>query len=428
MTPKTEEFKAAMSIVREQIAAAKRRGTHRGFIDYHGCISVTKEFISILEGAGKSAERGEFTYAYSVSALVLVNLAKLAGSADDSAGGITDARGYVDDVLEKVCSGVSYSSTDAEFIFLQSIKDSQNKAFDGWDEFAYDLLRPTARLATPKNVGKLYAALDEFSAKLSKKAYSSWYLECDSLVRLQAVTAVDGDAAAERFIVGNLKYDGVRRVAIQRAVGKGDYAAAEMLCIDKINSTDLDYHWTREWYDRLFDIYRKKGDKNKQSDLAEDLLLNKRDTKYYNILKQLLIEQGEWGARYPYLLERLGQSMMYHAYLGILSKENETRRMLAVFQSYPSCVFDYGKQMSAAFPQETFALCLDEIRKQAAEADNRIKYKKVCNLVKKLYEFGGISEAQNIISEMISKYPRRPAMLEELNGLSLKMQKFGLKG
>lgn len=169
MTPKTEEFKAAMSIVRERIAAAKRRETHRGFIDNRGCISVTNEFISILGGAGKSAERGEFTYAYSVAALVLVNLAKLAGSADDSAGGITDARGYVDDVLEKVCSGVSYSSTDAEFIFLQSIKDSQNKAFDGWDEFAYDLLRPTARLATPKNVGKLYAALDEFSAKLSKR-------------------------------------------------------------------------------------------------------------------------------------------------------------------------------------------------------------------------------------------------------------------
>jgi len=422
MTPKTEEFKAAMSIVRERIAAAKRRGTHSGFIDYSGCISVTNEYISILEGAGKSAERGEFTFAYSVAALILVNLAKLAGSADDSAGGITDARNYVDDVLEKVCSGVSCSSTDAEFIFLQSIKDSQNKAFDGWDEFAYDLLLPTARLATEKNVDKLYTALNELSVKLSKKSYSSWYLECDCLVRLAAITVVDGDTAAERFIIGNLKYDGVRRIAIQRAVGKADYASSETLCLDKINAADRDYHWVQEWYDRLFDIYLKMGDKGKQSDLAMELLFNKRDTKYYDILKQLLIENGKWEAEYPYLLERLSQSLMYYELLSILSKENETRRMLAVLQSYPCSVFNYGKQMSAAFPQETYALCLDEIRRQAAEVHNRIEYKQVCAFVKKLYEFGGVAETQRIISEMISKYPHRPAMLEELNGLAVKMQ------
>ena len=38
MTPKSEEFKAGMSIVRKRIAAIKQHGTHKGFIDYHGCI------------------------------------------------------------------------------------------------------------------------------------------------------------------------------------------------------------------------------------------------------------------------------------------------------------------------------------------------------------------------------------------------------
>lgn len=89
MIIKSEEIKIAMFAIRDRIAEAKRRGTHRGFIDYEGCLTVCHELIDILEDAEKAAERGECAYAYSVAALILVNCAKLASYADDSAGGIT---------------------------------------------------------------------------------------------------------------------------------------------------------------------------------------------------------------------------------------------------------------------------------------------------------------------------------------------------
>lgn len=423
MTPKSEQYKTAISSVRERIAAAKRNGTHSGFIDYSGCISVCSEFITILGEAGIAAQCGDCTYAYSVAALILINLAKLASSADDSAGGITDTQGYAEDVLEKVCSGVEYGSAEAEYIFLQSIKDGRNKAFDGWDEFVYDILKITARLATAKNVMKLYAILDEFKIKISRADHSSWHLESDCLVRLAAITAVDGIEIADQFMNDNLRYDGIRRIAIQNSIGKNDYTYAEKLCLDKINASDRDYHWTREWYNMLFDVYLKTGEKDKQAVLAEDLLVNKKDTKYYAVLKNLLTEKGKWEAEYPSLLERLGQNLPYHQYLEILSTEGETRRLLDVLRIHPSSVFDYGKRLSAEFPKETYELCLDEIRKQTAEADNRIKYKKVCGIIKKLFEFGGITETVSVIGELKEKYPRRPAMLEELDFLAAKLAK-----
>ena len=414
MTPRSEEFKAAISAIRERIATAKRRAMHSGMIEYYGCIAVTNEWIHILEEAGKSAEHGEHTFAYSVAALIQINLAKLASSADDSAGGITDARSYVDDVLGKVCSGVDYGSADAEFIFLQAIKDSQNKAFNGWDEFAYDLLQPIARLATAKTVGKLYAVLDEFNVKLSRKEYYSWHLESDCLARLAAITAVDGAEAAGKFIDSNLKYDGVRRIAIRNANESGNYARAEQLCRDKVNSSERDYHWTKEWYTLLFEVYERAGDNEKQAELAEDLLVGKWDTHYYAVLKRLLTEKGAWDAKYPTLLAALGSSMPYNSYMYVLSKENETRKLLEEVKKHPNCVFDYGKQLAAEYPSETYAICLDEIRKRAAEADNRIKYRKVCGIIKKLYGFGGVAEADGVIAELKEKYPRRLAMIEEL--------------
>lgn len=423
MTPKSEEFKTAMSAVRERIAAAKRRGTRKGFIDYHGCVAVCNELIAILEDAGTATQRGNCQYAYSVAALILVNCAKLAGSADDSAGGITETRGYVMDVLKKACAGVEHGSAEGDFIFLQSLKDSRNKAFDGWDEFAYDLLLSTAGLATAKNVTKLYAALDELDAKLSRKEYSSWHLESDRLVRLAAITAIDGEQAAEEFISTNIQYDGIRSIAIRNALDKGNFNRAESLCRDKINSTDRSYHWTREWYDMLFEIYEKSEDKKQQAQLAQDLLINKHDTKYYPILKQLLTEKGLWETEYPSLLVKLAQNMPYNMYMGILSKEGETQRLLEQLITHPSEVFTYGKQLSRDFPAETYALCLDEIRKQAAEADNRIKYKQVCGNIKKLFDYGGNNVVSRIIEELKAKYPRRPAMIEELDWLAVRLAK-----
>ena len=314
-------------------------------------------------------------------------------------------------------------SAAAEFIFLQSLKDSRNKAFDGWDEFAYDLLLSTAGLATAKNVNKLYAALDELDAKLSRKEYSSWHLESDCLVRLAAITAIEGEQASEKFVSNNIQYDGIRRIAIRNSLDKNDFDSAERLCRDKISSTDRGYHWTRGWYDMLFEVYLKSGDKERQAELAEDLLTVKHDTKYYTILKQLLSEKDVWKTEYPSLLAKLAQNLPYNMYMGILSKEGETRRLLDQLIIHLSEVFTYGKQLSTDFPAETYAICLDEIRKQAAEADNRIKYKQVCGNIKKLFDYGGNNEVNRIIDELKVKYSRRPAMIEELDGLAVRLAK-----
>jgi hypothetical protein len=423
MTMKSDQLKTALSIVRERIATAKRQATHRGFIDYRGCLRVCHEFIAILDDAAQAAESGDWIFAYSISALVLVNGARLVGSADDSAGGINDTRRYVIKVLETTCAEVAYGSTDAEVIFLQALKDSQNKAFDRCDEFAYDMLLPIATLATANNVNKLYDVLDIFAARLTRQEYTSWYHEQDRLIRLSAITAVEGNQAAEQYIAANLVYDGIRRIAIRHAVENGNFDLAKQLCIDKIATITYGYHWTRAWYNLLFDVYVKFGDQEKQAALAEDLLYNQRDDHYYAILKALLMEKGVWNTRYSNILDRLAQCLPYNAYMYILSQENERARLLGELKLHPASVFTYGSQLSAHYPSDVYSLCLAEIRKQAAEANNRDLYKHVCSNIKRLVEFGGKSEADVVIAELKSRYPRRPAMLEELDILAMKLVK-----
>lgn len=424
MIAKSEDFKTALSTVRERIATAKRHGTRKGFIDYHGCLSVTHDFICILEDADKIAELGEYTFAYSVAALILINLAKLADTADDSAGGITDTRGYVDDVLQKVCSCAKYDSRNADYIFLQSIKDSQNKAFEGSYEFAYDLLLNTACLATKDNKNKMYDALNNLYSKIGETSFSLWAGELDAIVRLEIIKATDDEADVADFINANLKYDAVRRVAVNNAIAADNYLHAEKLCFEKLTpGKDTNgYSQQSEWRYLLFEIYDKSGDTEKKIRITEDLLFN-FETKYYGILKQMLIEKGVWDSKYPLLLNQLEQRLPYHLFMKILSDEGEIGRLLEEIRKHSSSVFDYGQQLVVEFPIETYSLCAYEVHRQAREANNRTEYKKVCRLIKKLFDIGGADEAKRIIAELKLQYPRRPAFLEELDALAVRLTK-----
>jgi len=240
MKPKSEEFKTAMSEIRERIATSKRRETRRGFIDYHGCSNICDDFIGIIEDAGNAADKGHYAFAYSVCALIQINLAKLASTADDSTGGITHARGFVEELLEKICSRVEYESDEAQYIFVTSAKDVQNKAFEDWTEFGYDIIKKTAKLAEDDTEQKMYEALDDLYSK-SDNEYSTWYYEHDALVRLEIIKATHGPIDTKEFIQKNIQYTGIRKVAIQMAVDTKDFDRAEKLCLEKI-SDDTPIH------------------------------------------------------------------------------------------------------------------------------------------------------------------------------------------
>ena len=425
MDPKSPEFKVAMSAVRERIALIKRKETRGGFIDYYGCRNVCYELQSIIEETTKFLNRGHHVYAYSVGILIQINLAKLASHADDSAGGITDTRSYVDDLLKKVCSDLDPSSSDAKFIFLQSTKDSLNKAFDGWTEFAYNVLEKTAMLAEEASKQKMFNALDSIRAK-SESAYSNWYLENEAVVKLQIVKAVGGNV--DEFIAENLKYDDVRKIAIEKAITDGNFDTAEKLCLDKIADDTPRHEWSRpsEWRYLLFEIYSKENNVKKKIDAAQDLLF-RFDTRYYEILKALLTEEKVWSQEYQGLLAALSNTLPQHMYMEILSKENELEKLLEAVRVDTASIFVYGKQLSTDFGAEVYSICVSEIYEQASDANDRKKYKKICKNIKSLFDYGGISVAEEIIVDLIDKFPRRTAFVDELESLSQKLDKAKIK-
>ena len=421
MKPKTEEFKTAISQIRERISLTKRQNTSRGFIGYSGCSNVCREFDHILEMANQAANVGNFAFAYAIVSLIQINLARLASTADDSAGGITNTGYYLEEVLEKICSGVEPGSDEAKYIYLSSCKDALNKAFEGWlGDFEYPILIKTARLAEVKNQAKMLEVLNVLKEK--SKRESGYLADLDAQVRLGIIKATQGSEAVQTFIEQNLHFESIRKLAVERALEDNDYAKAEQLCLDILgaNLTQRGLGKASDWKYLLFNVYDQAKNLPKKIEVAKNLLFC-YDLSYYDIHKNLLIESEKWEESYDPLLAELELNMTPNAFMQLLAKEQEISKLLQTVRKNPSYVFNYGKLLAEQFPQETYAICLNAIKTAADEATDRRLYKKVTKLIKELFDFGGKTEAQEIINQLIEDYPRRTAMVDELQKLKTKL-------
>lgn len=417
--PKSEKYKTTMSEVRAQIAASKRRGTKQGSIGYYGCIDICNTFMKILDEAEKFVCKGEDFLAFSITTLVVINDAKLASKGDSSSGCVSDVQWQAEEMMEIICNSEEIKGTaEASKIFTQALKDSQNAAFDDWADFSYSILISAANLSTKENVSKLYGTLDKIADKRKSQKYST-YKKWDCLVRIKAIRAVDGFDAANEYANANLQYPDVRKVAVQMALESKNYSHAEKLCNEMINECGRDNFWAREWFELLLEVYEKSENDEAKINLVHELLVDRHESKYYDLYKELLQKFGKWEQESSALLDELEYSVSYENFAEILWKENQVLRLLEHVKKYPSIALYYTEKLGDKYSDVTFPLCITEIERHAGQSSNRQQYKNVCREIKRLFHCG--ADVKPLIEKLKENYPRRSAFIDELEKLKAKI-------
>ncbi len=418
-------IEAEMSEIKELVRTAVRRNTYRGYIDYSGCNSMCKDFDEILSLAEKRLHQGHALISFSIALHVLLTSVKLASTADSSSGALTDTIDYALKLIDNCCEALSDYGNEEEqkFAYDKCVKEAQNKVFEGWGEWNYDMLRSCTRFVTHKNVDKLYSALDHLAK--SYKSWNSYYIIDDKLTRLQAIHRLEGEEAADNYIEENIEIDQFRTIAVNKALGKRDFATAERLCLERLRR-EPNEHGVRvrheEWLQKLFNVHEITGNIEEQINIADQLLMLK-NFSYYNILKSLLAVKGTWEQEYPDLIRRCAEALPYNMYMEILKMENEHRLLFEEVKKFPAMVFRYGKLLAQNYQADIYKIFKAQIEKQVNEATDRKKYANVCDSLNILFEAGGIDETVSLIADFRQKYNRRPAMLDELARLERKLAK-----
>jgi len=403
----------SLSEIKSELKALIRRNSDRGFLPYGGCNRVCDAMIAIVE---ESKELADPQLTFDIQLFVLAEAVKMISHADTSSGAAVDAINCCLAGLEEL--GTSATDANRKYMLdaiLKIIKS--NKVFDGWEEYGYRLMRNAVPLVQDrKQADKVFELFPILGPMYGGEEYPDRYVITHNIIE-----RLDGAEAAAQYRMEHLDVPEIRAISVERALAEGQYALAEKLCTE-VFKREKSYRGPSRWAYYLERIYTEQANKDKLIDIVRLILLG-GDSSYYARLKALYQSEGIWEQSRESILQELSKVYMPHEYAALLSKEREWARLLAVVQAHHLYIEGYGKQLARQYPAETYAVYEQSIWNNAAAATDRGKYRGVCRLIKSYFSAGAKDEAKLIIRNLIEKYPRRVAMVDELETLERKLAK-----
>ena len=415
-----QAYKSTLSGIRTRISEAKRKATHKGFIGWSGCMDVCDEMCNIVDDANRYLSDGCYHLAFSIATLIMISATKLAETADDSGGGVTMTIRAATGLMEKISKKIGKGFPEAENVFKQGLKDSQNAIFKGWSEFPYLILQSIARLTTVDNLSKLEETLKKLAEMFSDQKYS-YFEEYECIVRYNAIESVYGQSAADAFAEEHLDNEEIRILHYERMLLMKNYKRAEQLCREILSQLPLIGFRTDQWYKRLLDIYQESGESEKLKQFLFELLFQYKKTEYYNQLKEHLIKDGVWENEYPRVLQQLAGILDAYSYMRILEKEQEWALLMMQLRGLPDYVYSFAESLVPQYAKEVYTMYTRKILIDTGDVSDRKGYRRVCSYIMKLYALGGHQEAINVVETLKQNYPRRPSLKDELDIVVLQM-------
>jgi len=412
-----QEMEGIKTLVKTSI----RSNTHGGYIDMRDCDKICLDLDEALDQARRRVKDGRYDQALNITLFILRTAVKLDRETDNS----FDSWSYTVDAaletVELIAAGLAESGGKRETIVEKILKAAEDPAFDDCDDWRYDLVQRAASLADRENEGEFYRLLDRLSDQQWEKFQDTPMCdEADKITRYAILRSAQGPEAARAYLEENLEVDKFRLILIREAMAKKEYAYAERLCRERLEKEQIKgWYCSDLWQNLLYEIYRDGGQREEQINQARKLALLGNQA-FYLTAKELLTEDGRWQEVYPGFIAELKAERPVYEYMEILELEGDVPLLMEQVRLNPESVFHYGDVLAGQYGEEVYQLCTDVIRKDSDQVGNRREYQALCDLIKSLADFGGRAEAKAIIAELRQKYPRRPALLDELGRIEPK--------
>lgn len=412
-----------LEVAKMTINASIKCNTVRGYIGWHRCDNICMDMHDVLDMCEDAFKQERYAEVLEVATYVLVSGVKLASYADSSSGMLTDVVMRTFEVIDLCTQAIAKLDVSGRNQALSLIiKESKKKAFDGWTDWRYELLERAICLCDEKMAIKLEKVLDVFLEE-SKSDYAPEYARQEDVVlRYKLHRHLKGAEAVKVELYANLHIRDMRVIAVGDAVETKDFAEAEILCLEQIKKEEGHYYRRSpdDWNNILFDVYVSAENIEKQIEQAKKILFLGNE-KFWDILKHLYLSQNTWDKQKPLLLDELGKSKYTVCYRSVLVEENEKELLLKAVSENPYDLLYYAQLLVKDYPNEIYELCAGCIREKCAQATDRRLYKKVCKDLLQLIKWKGNDTARMLVDEFKETYPRRTALLDELQKVERKL-------
>ena len=387
-----------------------------GYITYRYTSSFADEMEEVLEKA-RSIE--DPFLSLDIAFMMLEESIEAFNYADDSNGAIGS---LVDDTMslieEIVMDCDDLELPQREKVFHKLLKQSESKAFDGWEEFRIDLLRLCRQFADVE------ALRDELRRKIEQEIHkysgnsSNTYSHKSLLEILYEMIEMYGTAKeAEQFVQDHLNVESFREKCINRYMKEKNYKKVIELAFAG-EKLDQSYPGlVSKWKKLRYTVYKELSWKEEQAELAKELLFE-GDFDYYQDLKALMT--GNQKEFYEGLKQELKNSKGWRTqsiYLMLIKTEKDLDALLEFVKEHPSDIESYAERLAARFKDEVLEIYHRHIQSIAHSSSNRKDYQRVCRTIQKYRKVAGPELQENMINTLLTLYQKRPAFVDELSKL-----------
>ena len=411
----------------------------RGFVDYYSSGDLSAKIDTILAKAQEAIQIGTFKDASIVACVVLKQLVEdVIPNADDSNGDIGGSIFTAANILTVIAQSELCSREVKESLHDFLADELESDTYFNYGDFGYDLFATFRYLSAQLNRSEVFLS---FSSRLPGKSsesssdYRTEYFIKQTILYFQEI---GNTKEAERLVMNNLQIVDVRWGVVAKAIERKKYEDAKELVYQGITVAEKKGHpgTVSEWQKVLLQIANLEGDVTLQRHFNLLFAFDRSfDEKYYLLWKETfaadvweneliklvlkITEEVEvearknrnshWWSKSNALLKRLAP---------IYVAERQWGELFKLVEAYPSLdvLLTYAKYLASDFPAELIDFFVPALIIAGDRADSRSGYAQVASnmkIVLKLLPTGKIKILE-AAQTLRAKYPKRPAMLDEL--------------
>lgn len=226
---------------------------------------------------------------------------------------------------------------------------------------------------------------------------------------------------ADEYLRSNLANSDFRRTAISSAFEIKDFNKAVLLTEDGIKYDADKPGLVFEWYNWLLRIAQAQKDVPRIIEYARYLFIDgyRSEQDYYSIMKTN-IKPEDWKPFVEKLIIDLRKSERGRnesLILSVFIREEWWDRLMSAVKKmrYPEQIENYENYLSKDYSPELIDLYLSSLKLCLDHCSDRNAYIRLCRFLQRIINLGGERKVLDFVTMVRQKYPRKRALMEELD-------------
>lgn len=406
--------KQSKAFFQKQIHSILKTAAGRdGWIGWQDMKYVVSSMQVFLDNSEKFVSNRNFKSVFYCNTALLEEMTEALQYGDDSNG---EFGYFIDAAL-----GFLYKLTQEKLpdklrkeLFEYCITSFNQKLFEGWDWHLGMLHLACKMIDKEKDADSIIACLDTINEGYIINQVQA--LKLDLLRKFKAKNEVD------TFIHKHISNNAIRKKEIEKAFEEKNFERVITLSKDGIEWDKKDKPGlVKAWYNWLLKVAQVQRDTEKIIEYARFLFIDNfyPEQDYYQVLKDT-VDRESWHEFLENIIKEITPTQSWtkiELIRKIYIKEEWWDKLFLMLKQNPTLenIKQNESYLSKTYATQLIDLYDKAILKYLDEQMGRTSYRQACRYLRRMKKLGGTEQVNELIDIIKSKYPRRIALMDELN-------------